>query len=353
MNIIIKLLKKTVTKVILAVLVITFLLSLFFFWGWYEKQYNKLWGFYYVYQGDKAYRKQKYQKAVGYYVTGLKLYPEHSKAQCNLGNIYVAYENYPAAAQSYENALRYNPNYIACRMDLGIILSERMANYDNAIQEYGKIVDSHPFLFYLPFIYNNTKTVKTNKGLAFYNMGLAYKGKSVFMGEKTLASNQYLEKAKEAYLNAKKILKNDYDTHYNLALTNQLLGDNKEAGLEYCKAISISPEQYEAHYNLAILLRSMKLYKDSLFEFEKAGLILDIKGDTVKTNYVYGVLGDVKQKIISQGDYSYLKDLTDSPASEQQHLDYKDGKVFVDSESDKALLESLKSCPSKKHFSEL
>ncbi len=353
MNIIINLFKKTVTKVILLILVLLFLLSLFVFWGWYEKQYNKLWGFYYVYQGDKAFKEAKFQKAVDYYHTGLKYYPEHSKAQCNLGNIYVAYENYYAAADAYENALKYDPNFIMCRMDLGIILSEKLANYDQAIQEYGKVTETNPFLIHLPFIYNNVNSVKQNKGLAYYNMGLAYKGKSLYMGEKTLASTEYLMKAKEAYIKAKSILKKDYDTHYNLALTNQLLGDYKDAGLEYCKAIDVSPFNYEAHYNLAILLREMKLYKESLLEFEKAGLILDINGDSAKTKYLYGIVGEIKQKIINSGDYDYLKKRTDSVASDAGHIIYKNGKVYIGTDSDQEIAKVLKNCPSKKYFNEM
>lgn len=353
MNVIINLFKKTITKVVLLVLFLLFLLSLFVFWGWYEKQYNKLWGYYYVYQGDKAYKSAKYQRAVDYYLLGLRHYPEHSTAQCNLGNIYVAYENYYAAADAYENALIYKPDFIVCRMDLGIILSERMANYDQAIQEYGKVINSHPFLIHLPFIFNNINSVKTNKGLAYYNMGLAYRGKSLYMGEKTLASNQYLVKAKEAYINAKKILKKDYDTHYNLALTNQLLGNYRESGLEYCKAISLEPFNYEAHYNLAILLKSLKLYKESLLEFEKAGLLLDMKGDTNKTRYIYGALSDVKQKIINQGDYEYLIERTDGTASEEKEIEYKNGRVIVGENSDKVLYKYMKSCPYKEYFSEM
>ncbi len=353
MNIIINLFKKTVTKVILGIIVLLFLLSLFVFWGWYEKQYNKLWGFYYVYQGDKAYQNAKFQKAVDYYILGLKHYPEHSKAQCNLGNIYVAYENYYAAADAYEEALKYDPNFIMCRMDLGIILSEKLSNYDQAIQEYGKVTESNPFLIHLPFIYNNKDSVKYNKGLAFYNMGLAYKGKSLYMGEKTLASTEYLIKAKDAYTKAKKILKHDYDTHYNLALTNHLLGNYKDAGLEYCRAIESAPLNYEAHYNLAILLRSMNLYKESLMEFEKAGLILDINGDSAKTKYLYGVMTDVKQKIINQGDYEYLKKRTDSMATEDENIVYKNGKVVLGEDKDTSLIKALKSCPAKRQLSEM
>lgn len=353
MNFIINIFKKTVTKVILITLVALFLLSLFFFWGWYDKQYNKLWGYYFVYKGDKAYKAAQYQKAIDYYNTGLSHYPEHSKAQCNLGNIYVAYEDYYSAATAYENALQYSPNYIVCRMDLGIILSERMANYDEAIQQYGRVIQSKPFLLHLPFIYNNVKTVKINKGLAYYNMGLAYRGKSLYMGEGTLASSQYLSKAREAYEEAKKILKNDYDTYYNLALTEQLMGRYKDSGTNYCKAIDINPLNYDAHYNLAILLRSMKLYKESLSEFEKAGLIIDISGDSSKKNYIYGVLSEVKQRVINQGGLKYIQERTDEAALNPDEIEYLNGRVIISEDSDKLLMEHLRSCPYKTYFNEM
>ena len=85
-------------------------------------------------------------------------YPGHSGASCNLGNIYVSFENYYEAVNAYENALKYNPEYMVCRMDLGIILAEKMADYDKAIQEYEKFKNSNPLTVNIPFIFNNKKT---------------------------------------------------------------------------------------------------------------------------------------------------------------------------------------------------
>ena len=171
---------------------IAFIASLYFFKDWYYIQGNKVIGFYYVNKGDKAYRKENYQKAIDYY----KIAPGHSRASCNLGNIYVSFENYYEAVNAYENALRFSPNFLVCRMDLGIILSEKMADYDKAIQEYGRIINSNPFTVNIPYIYNNKEMTQTNKGLAYYNMGLAYRGKAVYMGDKSSAAVKYLKKAK-------------------------------------------------------------------------------------------------------------------------------------------------------------
>lgn len=346
-------LKNTTVKIIFAVLIILIFASFFLFPNWYEKQYKKIWGFYYVYKGDKAYKQLKYQKAVNYYLKGLEYYPEHSKARCNLGNLYVVYENYYAAAAAYDEALKYKPDYMSCRMDYGIILSEQLSEYDRAVQEYGKIIETKPFLLYIPFIYNNLKSVKANRGLAFYNMGVAYRNKSIYMGENSLASIQYLKKAKDSYGGAKKLLPKDYDTLYNSALTNQLLGNVKEAGLEYCQAIELKPYNFEAHYNYALLLRSLKFYKESLSELEKAGMLADRGSDPAQLKYIYEVLGDVKLKLISAGERDFLNNRTEESATDNSELAYRDGKVILKDDTDKLLTKKLKHCPMKKYFEEL
>ncbi len=350
MNFIKNLFKKTATKVTAVIILVLLILSVFVFWGWYEKQINKVRGFYYVYQGDKAFKKGKLQKAVNNYNKGLKLYPEHAKARCNLGNIYVMYEDFYSAADSYEEALQHKPNFMICRMNLGIIEAEKLSNYDVAIQQYDRVIQTKPRIFQIPFIFSNWKSTKQNRAIASYNKGLAYRGKSIYVGEKTFISKQYLEKAKLAYKYTLKILKNSYDTHYNLALTNHLLGDYREAGLEYCKAINLEPMNYEAHYNLAILLKHLGHYKESLIEFEKAGMLLDARGDVTKTRYVYDVLNEVNQRLATEGEYEFLRTRTEGYQPVKEEVILHNGLVVVDRHDDVQLRRFLKDCPTKQLF---
>ena len=62
-----------------------------------KRQINKVRGVYYVYKGDKAFRDMEMQHAIRFYNTGLRYYPQHYGAWYNLGNIYVAYEDYESA----------------------------------------------------------------------------------------------------------------------------------------------------------------------------------------------------------------------------------------------------------------
>jgi tetratricopeptide (TPR) repeat protein len=366
-----KLFRKTVPKVILGILVILFFLSLFFFWGWYAKQFDKAWGMYYVYQGDKAYKAHKLEKAIKFYKTGISKYPEHALALCNLGNIYVKYEDYFSAVESYEKALEYNPKLIVCRMNLGIVSAEKLSDFDKSIREYQTIIDTKRFTIHIPLIFNSKESTKENKTIAWYNMGLAYRGKSMLTGEKTHASNEYLTKAVECYQKALKRKKDSYNINYNYALANQILGNYKESGLAYCKAIESEPMAFDAHYNLAILLRKLGKYRESQEELEKAALIVDAYTEPYIAKYIFDIYTEITEKytIRTQKDKrgfqpeSNIQEgkhtphiVSDKVENEDDplgisHLTYVNGKVVVDSEEiEKFMKKSFGKCPSKQFF---
>lgn len=368
-----KLFKKTVPKIIAGVFVIIFLLSIFVYWGWYVKQINKIRGIYYVNKGDKAYKAHQLENAIKHYKTGLEYYPEHSLARCNLGNIYVKYEDYFSAAEEYEEALKHDPKFIVCRMNLGIVSAEKLSDFDKAIREYQTIIDTKRVTFHIPLIFDSVKSTKENKTIALYNMGLAYRGKSMLIGEKTHASNDYLEKASECYKKALKRKKDSYNINYNYALTNHLLGNYKDAGLAYCKAIEIEPLAFDAHYNLAILLRKLGKLPEAQEELEKSLLIVNTQQDPFIAKYIFDIYSDSVQKSTAQNEFkttrraiapeSQIKEGERTPhiVSEEieneddplgiNHITYVDGKVVADTEeADKHMKKTFSKCTAKKIF---
>lgn len=320
----------------------------------FNRQIDKVKSLYYVHKGDKALKKQKLQKAINYYNTALRLYPEHYGAWYNLGNIYVVYEDYYSAVDAYEKAFEYNPKMVIARMNYGIISAEKLGDFDGAIDQYDKILKTKRHLLSIPFVYSNRKSYKVNKGLAYYNKGVAYKQKYVYIEDDWEFRRLYLLKALDAYKEACKILKKDYDARYNLALTYQLLGDYKEAGLAYCKAIELNPMNYEAHYNLAILLRHLKYYKESLEELEKATtLIANSGGNNMasRQRYVFDVMNDVTRTILANSNSDLIEKITDEP-SENSNITYVNGKIVYTDDLDKAIIKNLKVCGAKEIFQE-
>ena len=124
-----------------------------------------------------------------------------------------------------------------------------------------------------------------------------------------------------------------------------------KAGYNYCRAIEMQPMNYEAHYNLAILLKQMKNYNDSIKEFKKAGLILDTNNDTVKTQYVYGMLNDTSHLMSSNGDFQNLVEhLNEQNLEDEKHLTYINGKVVITEEFDRAIAKNFQNCANKEFF---
>ena len=356
-------------RLISLLIIVCLIVFAYFNQPWCKKQINKARGMYYVYQGDKQYRKHKTAIAIDKYKRALELYPEHYRAWYNLGNIYVVYEDYFSAVDAYEHAIKYKSNFTLARMNLGIVLAEELGDFDGAIKQYDAILQSKRSIFFIPFIFNNLRSTRINKGRAYYNRGLAYKQKAIYIADnlRNLSPN-FLSKAIESYKNALKYLKKDYDATYNLALAYHLSDDFKNAGKNYCNAIDISPMSYEAHYNLAILLRQMKLYRASISELEKAALLLsEGHGDLSRTSYVFDILNEVSKLLsvynfdnrytvgvynhVGNGpvDYSEMDGYADTSYTSTVMVN---GKIIATDDLDKAIMKSFSSCPSLPAFEE-
>lgn len=378
-----KFFKNVVVKIIFILLFVVIIASIFLCRDWYEKQIHKIKGVYYIYIGDKYFAKKELNNAVKFYIMGLKEYPEHSQARCNLANIYVSYEDYESAVEEYKTALKYKPNYISCRMDLAIILADTLSEYDEAIEEYKKVTKSERFLIKIPFIFDNSTPTKENKEYANYNMGLAHRWKTLFTPREKLYNNPHLIEAIKAYNKALIFNKKRYDTLYNLALTYHLVGNNKDAGLNYCKAIESNPYRYEAHLNLGILLDDLKYYDEAIEEFNKAGLLID-DGDYETNIYLNDLLNNsYKKNAVSKTAedkaliYRYYidesvkkenfivklfnkfkkektqKDKNNGKIEESINIFIKDGKPKFKKESESKFKNRMRNCESKKIFKEM
>ncbi|OGH99862.1 MAG: hypothetical protein A2Y25_05815 [Candidatus Melainabacteria bacterium GWF2_37_15] len=256
-----------------------------------------------VYLGDKAYKKDDYQTAINHYQRALQLYPEHIKARYNLANIYVVYEDFSGAAEQYRTVLKYDPNYYNAGISLGIILSEEFQDYDQAIQEYVKAIRTKAPVINIPFIYDNRQQIKKAKSIAYYNMGLAFRDKSMLYASDSREYRELLLKAAECYEKSLELDVYNYDAQYNLALTAHILGLYTEALTGYCRAMVIAPLNYEAHFNLAILLKQKSYYKEAYEEFKDVGSLIVYEGDTVHAAYLYSMLNEVSQMVIAENGY--------------------------------------------------
>ena len=341
-------------------------------------QFDKVKGMYYVYKGDKAYKNLEMQQAIKYYNQGLKIYPHHYGAWYNLGNIYVEYEDYYSAISAYSEAFKYNPRMMVARINYGIISSEKLGDFDAAIDQYDKVIATKRNLISIPYVYNNRISYKENKAIAYYNKGVAYRLKSLYSNDDWELQRKYLGKAIEAYKKSIEINPNSYDAQYNLGLAYHITGNYDDAGICYCKAIKNAPMNYEAHYNLAILLRKLGHYKEAYDEIDKAStLITALDENSATQQYAAIVMNDITRSVYDNEHKNYLKNILDEEKSKtKKHMAKKDkdiksketkkdkesdsitstginfvnGKIVATEELDKAMLDNFGQCPSLKIF---
>jgi tetratricopeptide (TPR) repeat protein len=340
--------KKLFSLILLAIFVF---LIWHFFHGWIERQVMKAKGVYYIHKGDQAYSQDNMAKTLDYYKRGLELYPRHYEAWYNLGNIYAVYEDYYSAVDAYRHAIEANPKFVLARMNLGIVYSEDLGFFDEAIEQFDIVAGIKPFRIWVPFIYSNVKSARANRGLAYFNKGVAFKQKAMFLPlEKKYLAYQYLGDAIEAYTASLKILKKNYDIYYNRAVAHHLRGESRLAGLDYCKAIKLQPTKFEAHYNLAVLLRGMKRYRESISELEKAALLITEHPDDsgLQTAYIFNLLNEVSRRFMTGNEFGADK-LTDEPISGISYT-YVNGRVVADEDFDKAMMKNFKTCAGFDYF---
>lgn len=317
------------------------------------EQYRHAKGVYYIYKGDQAYSADNMGKTLEYYLKGLELYPGHYEAWFNLGNIYAVHEDYYSAVDAYEHAIEANPKFVLARMNLGIVYSEDLGFFDEAIEQFEKAAKIKSFKIWIPYVYSNVKSSKTNIGLAYFNKGVAFRQKAVYLPlEKQHLFYECIKKAIKSYSQSLKILKKNFDIYYNRAVAYHLIGDYKKAGLDYCKAINVAPMNFEGHYNLAVLLRQIDRNRESIAELEKAAILIseNPRASEVQTAYIFNLLNEVTRRFITSDEY-YTQKLTDEPVGSINYT-YVNGQVVASDEFDKAMYKNFQTCAGLDYFKE-
>lgn len=315
--------------------------------------YRNAQGIYYIYKGDQAYSADNMGKTLEYYLKGLELFPKHYEAWFNLGNIYAVYEDYYSAIDAYEKAIEANPNFVLAKMNMGIVYSEDLGFFDDAIKQFDEITKIKNFKIWIPYIYSNVKSVNTNKSLAYFNKGVAYRQKALYLPlEKQYLYFELLGKAVDSYSKAIEIIDTNQDIYYNKAIAHHLRGEYKKAGLDYCKAIELSPLNFEGHYNLAILLRRLNYNRESISELKKAALLIseNPKSSEVQTTYIFNLLNEVTRRYITSEEYNAQKN-AEEPAGSITYT-YVNGQIIANEDFDKAMYKNFQTCAGLDYFRE-
>ena len=186
--------------------------------------------------------QQKFAEAVMSYQNALKLQPNSSDLQFNLGIALTQINRLDEAADAYQQAIRIQPSFFEAYGNLGTIL-QRQGKLKEAIASYQKGLKINP-----------------QDARAYFNCGTALRDK----GDLTTAIDYYKK--------AIQLFPNYTDAHNNLGETLRDVGDMDAAVKSYLAALALNPEHANANYNMAEFLYLAKKYVDAIPHFERSQL---------------------------------------------------------------------------------
>ena len=92
--------------------------------------------------------------------------------------------------------------------------------------------------------------------------------------------------------------------------------------------------------------------KESLAEFEKTTMLADSTGDLSKNKYIFGIINEIKRRILNEGEYDYLKERREITSLDDSDITYTNGKVVADKQKTFNMNELMK-CTYGKQFEEI
>ena len=173
-------------------------------------------------QGMTAYRNGDYSLALELLEKALDQDRENSLYHYNFGLILIALERTDEAIQSFQQAVRFSPDFSEAQFNLGLAL-KKQGQFDAAKLRFEKVVQ-----------------LKPNDAEAYYNLG------------NILKAQAKLEDAEKKYYQVLKLKPYHPAAFNNLGLTLKEQGRIEAAIENYQQALKLKPDFAEAHWNLSL-----------------------------------------------------------------------------------------------------
>ncbi len=178
-------------------------------------------------RGLVYYEQKQFQKAIADYTKAIELDPKFSEAYNDRGNVYSDLKKYQKAIEDYNRAINLNLEYADAYNSLGFVYFKQQ-EFQKAIENFTKSIELDP----------KEELGYSNRGESYYEFG------------KEENTNKYLKKSKRDLEEAIRLNSEFGEAHNLLGIISAELGDTKEAGDCFEKAIKYEPNNPKFHRNL-------------------------------------------------------------------------------------------------------
>lgn len=231
----------------------------------------------------------------------------------NLGNTYFRLNRFREAIDAYEKAINLNHGLDEARENIArcLIMLDKKAE---AMEYYKNIVENDSKNYYVHYTYGRLLAEQREFEQAIESLNRAFELNSAHtealneISKIQLGNNEH----EAAILTLKRILKkdpNDYAAHYNIGLSNFLLGKTDEATKSFKKVLEIKNDHHNSLFNLGVIMDEKDNVNEAISYFREA---IEAKDDFIKA---YNNLGII---LSTQGRYMealevYVRGLKKNP----------------------------------------
>lgn len=190
--------------------------------------------------GNNFYLQQNYVRALESYNNALRLNPQSAEAYNNRGLTYYHMNQFAAALQDFDKAIAIDSAFARAYNNRGIVHSA-MGQHSAAIQDYTAAIQLNP-----------------NFAYALNNRGNAY------------AMTEQYQNALQDLQAAVNLANKDTEVHNNLGSVYFSMKRYDEAVAEYTRAVQLNPNYAEAYYNRGAAYYALGKYADALPDAKRA-----------------------------------------------------------------------------------
>jgi tetratricopeptide (TPR) repeat protein len=255
--------------VAIGVFILAIVLGYFVFSAYIEKRNKTIASKLFTIGRQKAQAKD-FEEALAYYEKALRADPKNSEAYYRAGACYFLLKQYEKAIESYKRAIQIDSNFAGAYHNLGNVYDE-LAQYEEAIMVYKQAIriDPNDVASYkrLGFTYGSAgqyeKERESYEKVISINPNYEFADTQNALGVAYNRLGRYEEAAK-ALKQAVKVMPDEWDSYWWLALSYDKLGDYVNAINAFEQCVRIKPDNTHAFFLLGLAYNKIGLYEKSI-----------------------------------------------------------------------------------------
>lgn len=211
----------------------------------------------------KAIEAHNWEKGIQLYENGYQQFPHNNNIALRLAWLYRQNRQDPQAEQMYRDILKREPDHQDALLGLANLLKNDPKRINEAITLLRKALKSHP------------KDARLLSAI-----GDTYRTAAENPEEKRKNIKKWLyDQARYYYQHSLKLDNRQFRTRFNLGLTYQNAGNDKEAAQAYCQAVILHPDSYESRYNLGLVLSNLDFQGEAYRQMDRSIKILSERNE--------------------------------------------------------------------------